>query len=84
MKCHDIPQCGKFKLSILGIFISFLLILSGLFPTISDYQISLPVIWIIAIIILIPSTLLYYSVKEEFWAAVIKSSTQDQKGSSVD
>ena len=69
--------CGKpgwcwFKLALFGIMMSFILALVGIIPPFSSMLVSFPLAWIMAILFLIPSLVIYYSVKDKFWAAVME------------
>jgi hypothetical protein len=72
MSYCDIPYGGRFKLSILGVLLSFLLAVVGIIPPFNGILVKFPLTWILAFIVLIPSLTLYYSVKEKFWAEVMK------------
>ncbi len=68
MKCCKGPISNKFGLSILGVFICLILTLVGALPPYNRVLIPFPLAWALAVIVLLPSLVLYYSVRDRFWA----------------
>jgi len=58
----------KFKLSIIGAVTSLLLLVAGLLPPLNGVTASIPIIWAVGMLILLPSITTYYEVKDRFWA----------------
>ncbi|MFH1403766.1 MAG: hypothetical protein ABIH11_05820 [Candidatus Altiarchaeota archaeon] len=71
MVCCDNPFALRFKLSILGVMLSFALTMAGFISPFREMLVLFPLTWLFSLIILIPSIGLYYAVKEDFWAEVI-------------
>ncbi|MFH1055210.1 MAG: hypothetical protein V1744_03835 [Candidatus Altiarchaeota archaeon] len=67
-----IPYGGRFKLGILGVFVSLFLMVVGIIPPFNRMLVRFPLAWVLAFFILVPSLTVYYDVKEKFWAEVAK------------
>ena len=72
MHCCDIPYAGRFKLGLLGVFVSLMLFIAGLIHPYSQFRLQFPILWMLGFILLIASLTVYYDVKEKFWAEVMK------------
>jgi len=57
-----------FKLSIMGVFFAFIMTLLGLIYPFNMALVSLPISWVLGILVLLPSITAYYEVKDKFWA----------------
>lgn len=72
--------CGKgccctksavlFKLSLMGIFFTLVMMIVGIIPPFNMILVPIPLAWLLALFIFIPSITIYYEVKEQFWAEV--------------
>jgi hypothetical protein len=66
--------CSKsgilFKLSLMGFLFSTAMMLIGLFWPLNILVVPIPMAWAMAIVVLIPSMAVYYSVCDKFWAEV--------------
>lgn len=69
-----------FKLSFSGILLAFILTAIGLLGHSSQPAIQLPLSWTLAIVILLPSLMLYYRVRDAFWAEVIERKKEKDSG----
>ncbi|MFH1834812.1 MAG: hypothetical protein ABH851_01340 [Methanobacteriota archaeon] len=68
--CCGYSQGCKFKLSILGVIFSMVLALSSILTGSIQTSITLPLSLVIAVVVLIPSLVLYYKVRDAFWREV--------------
>jgi hypothetical protein len=68
-----------FKLSLLGVFFSLIMIVIGLFYPFNRITTPIPVAWLLALFIILPSVTVYYEVKEKFWAEVIECQMKEKK-----
>ncbi|MBU0762005.1 MAG: hypothetical protein KKD39_03185 [Candidatus Altiarchaeota archaeon] len=79
--CYDC--CGKngvlFKISLLGVMTSFALALLGILPPLNMIFVPIPMAWLLAIVLLLPSITLYFNVKDAFWADVEKCHRKKKK-----
>ena len=75
----NLPHGIAFKLSLLGALGSLLLALLSIIPPFGRWMISLPLTLTLAILLLIPSLMLYYSVRDKFWAEVAETTTTKKK-----
>ena len=64
-----VPHGCWFKLCLLGVLLSLVLALSGVIAP-SQAVIPMPLSLAAAALILLPSLVLYYSVRDKFWAEV--------------
>jgi len=72
----DVPHGCWFKLSLLGVLLSLVLALSGVIAP-SQAVIPMPLSLAAAALILLPSLVLYYSVRDKFWAEVSEKHKQN-------
>ena len=68
---RGVPHGCWFKLSLLGVLLSLILALSGVIAP-SQAVIPMPLSLAAAALILLPSLVLYYSVRDKFWAEVFE------------
>ena len=73
MDCCGVRHGCWFKLSVLGVMFSLVMALLGVVPPFKHLLVPFPLPWILAVFALIPSLVLYYSVKEKFWAEVMEA-----------
>lgn len=66
----SLPHGVWFKLSLLGILLSFILAVVSIFPPFNSPVATLPAVLVISLLILILSLMLYYSVRDKFWVEV--------------
>jgi hypothetical protein len=67
----SVPYGRSFKLSLFGVLVSLILALSGIIAP-SRAVIELPLSLVAAALVLLPSLVLYYSVRDKFWAEVFE------------
>ena len=76
--------CGKnavlFKLSLLGITFSLIMVVIGLFWPFNIILVPIPLSWLLGLFVLIPSITVYYDVMESFWAEITEWHEKKKKG----
>ncbi len=78
-ECCCMTKTGMlFKLSLLGVFMSLALMLSGLFYPFNQFLVRFPLSWVLGLFLILPSLTLYYAVKEKFWAEIEKNHKKPQ------
>ena len=60
-----------FKLSLMGMMFAVAMFFAGVLYPINLITVPIPLAWAMALLVLLPSTTVYYDVKERFWAEVI-------------
>ena len=68
----EIPYGGRFKLSLMGVLVSLVLALMVILPPFNRMFVPFPLMILLSVFVLLPSLLLYYDVRDRFWAAVEK------------
>lgn len=70
--CKDKKPCSKnarwFKKGFFGVMLAFVLTLLGMLEPFSRTTIQMPVTWALAILILLPSVIMYYKFRDAYWA----------------
>jgi len=72
-----------FKLGLFGVVFSFALLLLGLVPPFSGVLVRFPLAWVLSLLFLVPSMAIYFNVKDEFWAEVMKEKSKGSQGNSA-
>jgi len=57
-------------LGLMGIMFSFVMMVLGIFWPFSAITVPMPISWLLALFVAVPSLAVYYEVKEGFWAEV--------------
>jgi len=58
---------------------AFVLALLGIFPPFNTFLVAFPLPWIMSLLFLIPSIVIYFNVKDKFWAAVMEEKGKAKK-----
>jgi hypothetical protein len=73
------PHGVSFKFSLLGTLCSLFLALLAIVPPFSRWMVPMPLTLSLSLLLLIPSLMLYYSVRDKFWAEVAEKAKTKKK-----
>lgn len=82
--CGGNKPCSKnalwFKKGFFGVILAFVLTLLGMLEPFSQNTIQMPLAWALALVILLPSLIMYYKARDAFWAEVIERKKEKDSG----
>jgi hypothetical protein len=82
--CGDKKPYSKnalwFKKGFFGVMLAFVLTLLGMLEPFSQNTMQLPLAWVLAILILLPSVMMYYKTRDAFWAEVAAEKKEKEGG----
>lgn len=70
--CFCCPEAFWFKLSLLGVLASVILVVLGAFTSYGRVVVKVPVAYLLSVLIVLPSIVAYYRVRDKFWAKVFE------------
>ena len=68
-----------FKLSLMGVFFAFIMMVIGIFYPFNRILVPIPMAWLLGVLAILPSITIYYEVKEDFWAEVQQMKDKESK-----
>jgi len=81
--CFSSRNWLLFKMSLLGTLLSLVLALAGIVPPFNGMMVSFPLAWLLSLALLLPSVVVYFNVKDGFWAEVEAWKSKGRKDSSA-